>query len=182
MIYEVNKDELREITEAVDLPEAKSMLFNYFDLDHDDQASEEKLGKILSEVMEWKTREIEQLLGVLKINFGIVVLLHQTIDPDYYSKQHVRLIRLRHGSLIKNHGDVPSLVLSDADDEKRLMLRRYYDLVPDDDQSLDAELSGKLVNLINLAKLGSVPAKMVLKVLNMSLDEVITIHQSISIK
>ncbi|MFA5543539.1 MAG: hypothetical protein WDA47_07160 [Bacilli bacterium] len=148
MVYNIETDYYGEISERIDVPEAKLILLKYYDLLPEEENHDEELGNKLIEYFKSQYEKVLELLMITKIGYCTLIRLSRTLTPDFWTSQNVRIIRIKHDKLIKAFNSKGELGFCCGDAcECKNMLLRYFDLFPEE-QNHDEELLAELISIL----------------------------------
>lgn len=148
MVYNIETDHYGEMSERIDVPEAKLILLRYCNLLPEEENHDEELGDKLIEYFKSQYEKILVLLMITKIGYCTLIRLSRTLTPDFWTSQNVRIIRIKHDKLIKTFNSKGELgfCCSEACEYKSMLLR-YFNLFPEE-QNHDEELLAELVLIL----------------------------------
>ena len=143
MIYDLDYDYHERIGEDTDYSEYFTIACNIFDVDDEDAAV---LSSKLREFFEMPVYEARCIIDENGINYAMLITLSRNLDPDYWTIQTVRNIKNKHAKIIAeldSNGEIKPQNRIKNKFEYKLVLKRYFDLFPEEEDH-DKEL-GKMV-------------------------------------
>lgn len=143
MIYDLDYDYHERIGDDTDHDEYITIVSNVFEVDENDI---ELISQKLREFFELPVYDARCIIDENGISYAMLISLSRNIDPDYWTIQNVRNIRNKHAKLLAEldqNGEIKSENRVKNKYEFKLILKRYFDLFPEEEDH-DKEL-GKLV-------------------------------------
>ena len=143
MIYDLDYDYHDRIGDDTDYEEYTTIAFNIFDVEH---GNFEELTAKLREFFETPVYEARCIIDQNGISYAMLIALSRNIDPDYWTIHTVRNIKTKHAKLLAEldtNGEIKPENRIQNKHEFKLILKRYFDLFPEEENH-DEEL-GKLV-------------------------------------
>lgn len=101
MFFNIDVDIYDEITDLVDVAEAKPLLLRYFDLLPEEDDHDKELGEELLRLFKAEYGEIEEMMMMTQIGYSTLILTSRTLTPEFWTTQNVKLLRIRHAPLIR---------------------------------------------------------------------------------
>lgn len=147
MIYNIVDYDMERVENSIDTTECEILLCNLFEIKYDDK---ELLGKKLREIFNFQFFEIRNFLDENDISYATLIMISRQIDPDFWTKQMIRSIQTRHKNLLNeldSNGNIKSENKIHDKEESKLILKRYFDLIPEEND-WDKELSKFIIDTL----------------------------------
>lgn len=147
MIYNIVDYDAERVENSIDATECEILICNLFEIKYDDK---ESLSKKLREIFHFPFFEMRNFLDENDISYATLIMVSRQIDPDFWTKQTIRSIQTRHKNLLNeldSNGNIKSENKIQNKKESKLILKRYFDLIPEEND-WDKELSKLIIDVL----------------------------------
>lgn len=101
MFFNLDTDAYDSLAENLDVPEAKQILLNYFNLIPNTGDHDSELGEALKKLFMQKSKPMLECMRITGIGYSTMILLSRSLIPEFWTPGNVNLIKRRHAEIFR---------------------------------------------------------------------------------
>ena len=101
MFFNLDTDAYDHLAENLDVPEAKQILLNYFNLLPDTENHDKELGEAIKKLFMQKSPPMLECMRATGIGYSTMILLSCSLTPDFWTSGNATLIKRRHADIFR---------------------------------------------------------------------------------
>ena len=101
MFFNLDNDVYDSLAENLDVPEAKQILLNYFNLIPNSENHDLELGEAIKKLFMQKSPKMLECMRATGIGYSTMILLSRSLTPEFWTSGNITLIKRRHAEIFR---------------------------------------------------------------------------------